>query len=130
MSLLENCFPFCCMSVTLKSESSLAIKLPRCQLRTKCRFLFCCFLFPSRAYVLSSWPLAAHPPLEKPWPQFLFWRRCETAFKATAFTLTSLRNTICIVRQNNIPGCELSNFKSYLWPATTEQLHHKYTTTT
>ena len=32
----------------------------------------CCFLFPSRAYVLSTWLLAAHLPLEKPWPRFLF----------------------------------------------------------
>ena len=53
---------------------------------------------------MSTWLLAAHLPLEKPWPQFLFWRRCETAFKATAFTLASFRNTDRLARQNSPPG--------------------------
>ena len=95
-----------------------------------CFAVFCFHRGLTFCQVLSSWLLAAHLPLETPWPQFLFWRRCETAFKATAFTPASLRNTVCIVRQNNTPGCELSNFTSYLWPATAEQLHNKYITTT
>ena len=59
-----------------KSKTYLELAMLRELLLANLKLLFqpktvCCFLFPSRAYVLSSWLLAAHPPLEKPRPRLL-----------------------------------------------------------